>query len=111
MEALTILGSVGGCGLIAALVWFFISRSGGKSDVLEAVTKLKQKLGLAEIDKIETNQNKIKIEIEIKEDLSEAAKTKISKIQENAVTEINNVLKENNISKIHTTVVADWENL
>ena len=100
-----------GCGGLAAIVYFITSRSGGKSKIMEAVHKITQKIGQEKIDEIEEKQNKIKTEIEIKENVAEDVKTKIEKIQENAANEINEVLKENNISRIHTIVDSEWEDL
>ncbi|KKL53897.1 hypothetical protein LCGC14_2270820 [marine sediment metagenome] len=78
---------------------------------MEAVHNFTQKLGQEKIDKIESKQNTIKTEITIKEDIAEATKIKITKIQETAAAEINEVLKEDNIGRIHTVIDNEWENL
>ena len=112
MSALgTILLISGGCGAAALLATWFTSRSGGKSNVMEAVHNITQKLGMEKIGKIEGKQNVIKTNIEVKEDIAEATKIKITKIQENAAAEINDVLKEDNITKIHTVIDTEWEDL
>jgi len=112
MEPLTtVLTIFGGIGLVGAVSYWFTSRSGGKSNITEAVHKITQKLGQEKIDKIESKQNTIKTEITVKEDIAEATKIKITKIQETAAAEINEVLKEDNIGRIHTVIDNEWENL
>jgi len=100
-----------GCGIAAALGWFLTSRSGNKSNIMEAVHKITQKIGQEKIGKLEASQNKLKTEIEIKENVAEETRIKIGKIQENAAAEINEVLKENNITKIHTVIDSEWGDL
>lgn len=107
----TIFILFGGIGAVAFIANWFTSRSGGKSDIMEAVHKITQKIGQEKIDKIEGDQNKIKTEITIKEDIAEATKIKITKIQETAAAEINGVLKEDNIGRIHIIIDNEWENL
>ena len=107
----TIALGFAGFGGLAAIAWFITSRSGGKSKIMEAVHKLTQKIGQEKVDEIEVNQNKVKMEIEIKEEVAEEVKTKINKIQEDAANEINEVLKENNNHSIHTTIDSEWEKL
>ncbi len=104
----TILLISGGCGVVALLANWFTSRSGGKRNVMEAVHKITQKLGIEKIGKIESKQNIIKTNIEVNESIAEATKIKISAIQENAAAEINAVLKADNISKIHTVIDTEW---
>ncbi|KKL04771.1 hypothetical protein LCGC14_2612750 [marine sediment metagenome] len=107
----TILLISGGIGAVAFIANWFTSRSGEKSNIMEAVHNFTQKLGQEKIDKIEGKQNKIKTEITIKEDIAEATKIKITKIQETAAAEITEVLKEDNIGRIHTIIDNEWENL
>ncbi len=104
----TILLISGGIGVVAFIANWFTSRSGGKSNVMEAVHKITQKLGVEKIGKIEGKQNIIKTNIEVNESIAEATKIKISAIQENAAAEINAVLKADNISKIHTVIDTEW---
>lgn len=112
MSALgTIFILFGGIGAVAFIANWFTSRGGEKSNIMEAVHNFTQKLGQEKIDKIEGKQNTIKTEITIKEDLAEATKIKITKIQETAAAEINEVLKEDNIERIHTIIDNEWENL
>ncbi len=107
----TILLISGGIGAVAFIANWFTSRSGNKSGIMEAVHKITQKLGQEKIEKIEGKQNKIKTEITIKENLAEATKIRITKIQETAAAEITAVLKEDNIGRIHTIIDNEWENL
>ncbi len=107
----TIFILFGGIGAVAFIANWFTSRGGAKSNIMEAVHKITQKLGVEKIGKIESKQNIIKTEITIKENIAEATKTKITKIQETAAAEINEVLKEDNIRRIHTVIDNEWENL
>jgi len=107
----TIALGFGGCGILAAIMYFLTSRSGSKSNIMNAVHKITQKIGQEKISEAEEKKSKIKTEIEIKEEVAEEVKTKINKIQEDAANEINEVLKENNIHNIHTTIDSDWEAL
>ncbi len=112
MEPLTtVLTIFGGIGLVGALSYWFTSRSGNKSGIMEAVHKLTQKLGQERIEKIEGKQNTIKTNIEVNESIAEATKIKITKIQETAAAEINEILKADNITKIHTVIDTEWEDL
>jgi len=107
----TILILFGGCGVIAFIANWFTSRGGNKSNIMNAVHKLTQKIGMDKVDKLEANQNVLKTEIEIKESVAEETRIKIGKIQENAAAEINEVLKEDNITKIHTVIDSEWGDL
>ena len=100
-----------GCGGLAAIAWFLTSRSGSKSGIMAAVHKVTQKINQEKIGELQEKQNKVKMEIEIKEEVAEEVKVKIDKIKNDAAEEINQVLKENNISRIHTIVDSEWENL
>ncbi len=112
MSALgTILLISGGIGGVAFIANWFTSRSGNKSGIMEAVHKITQKLGMEKIQKIEGKQNTIKTSIEVNESIAEATKIKITAIQENAAAEINAVLKADNISKIHTVIDTEWEDI
>jgi hypothetical protein len=104
----TVLMIFGGCGAVALISNWFVSRSGEKSNLMQSVHNFTQKLGQGKVDKIEASQNTIKTEIEVKEDVAEATKIKITKIQENAAAEINEVLKADNITKIHTVIDTEW---
>jgi len=105
-----VLGFVG-MGGIAAIVYFLTSRSGGKSNIMEAVHSITQKIGQEKIKEEEDKKHKITTEIEIKEEVAEEVKVKINKIQEEAASKINEVLKENNISRIHTIIDSEWGDL
>ncbi|KKM86039.1 hypothetical protein LCGC14_1283030 [marine sediment metagenome] len=107
----TILLISGGCGVAALIANWFTSRSGNKSNIIEAVHKITQKLGKEKVEKIEGKQNTIKTEIEVNESIAEATKIKITKIQETAAAEINEILKADNITKIHTVIDTEWEDL
>ena len=60
-----------GCGGLAAIVYFITSRSGGKSKIMEAVHKVTQKIGQEKLDKLEEKKNKVKMEVEIKEEVAD----------------------------------------
>jgi carbonic anhydrase len=107
----TIMLGFGGCGAVAAIAWFLTSRSGGKSKITEVVNSITQRIGHEKIQEEEDKKHKLTTEIEIKEEVAEEVKTKINKIQEDAANEINEVLKENNISRIHTVIDSEWEDL
>jgi len=107
----TIALGFAGCGGLAALAWFVTSKMGSKGNIMEAVHSVTQKIGQEKISDLQEKQNKVKMEINIKEDVAEEVKVKIDKIKNDAAEEINQVLKENNISRIHTIVDSEWEDL
>lgn len=109
MPALTTIVLIsGGIGAAAFIANWFTSRSGSKSGIMETLHNFTQKLGQEKIQKIEGKQNTIKTNIEVNESIAEATKIKITAIQENAAAEINAILKEDNITKIHTVIDTEW---
>ncbi len=109
MESLlTILVGFGGIGLVGAIAYFITSRSGSKSGIMGTIHKITQKIGQEKIEKIEANQNKIKTEITINENLIDETKVKITEIQNQAAAEIAEVLKKDNVSNIHSVIENEW---
>jgi len=100
-----------GCGGLAAITYFLTSRGGKKSDIINAVHEITQKIGQEKIEKIVELQKPIEVTIKEKEKISEETKTKIKNIQEKASTEIKEILKETNVKKIHMVIEEEWEDL
>lgn len=85
-----------GCGGLAGLAFLFmnIMGKGKKSDILNAVHKVKQENKLREIKKIDKKQNAIRVEIKKNEQVAENTKKRVKRIQEAAAAKINEVLSE-----------------
>ena len=104
-----------GCGGIAAAVYFilpWISKMlGGDRNIEEAIHKITQKIGQENIDEIEKKESIIKVTIDKKDELAKESIEKIKTIQKKAEEEIQEILKENKISKIHSEIDKDWNDL
>jgi len=81
-----------GCGGLATLAWFITSKIGEKSDIHKIVHKVKQKIGLDNIKKIENKQKPILKQIKESEKLTKETKEKIKDIKKEANKEIVKIL-------------------
>ena len=91
---MNILYIIAGAGCLGGLFFYLKQFIGNKSNILDAVHKVKQNLKIDEIKKIDKKQNVVKIEIKKGEKVSEETKTKIKEIQKKAVNDIKEVLSE-----------------
>ena len=110
MDIIIVLLGFVGCGAIASAIYFFFSRD-GKSKILKKVHDTMQKIGKDKLTGIVKSQNEVKISITAKEKISKESVNKIKDIQKKAVEDIENVLKEENIGRIHEEINNDWEEL
>lgn len=105
------LGFVG-CGSIAAIAYFFLSKSvGTKTSITKAIHDLIQKKVVERVKKVEGDQILIKVGIDQKEELAEESKKKIKDIQKKAAEEIYGILKEDDVVKIHKEIEEEWKEL
>jgi len=93
-EILTVLIGFIGCGGLAAIAYFVSSYFGNKSNILEAVHKIKQKIGVDKIKELEEKEKVIVSVIKDKEIISEETKEKIEVIKEKANEDIKIILAE-----------------
>ena len=105
----TILFGFGGCAFLG-LIGFFLT-SGKGSAILNSVHQVIQDKFKKNIDKVESQQVVIKSNISNKEQIDIETKEKIKEIQKKASVEIQEVLKEKNLSKIAEEIDKEWENI
>jgi len=82
-----------------------------KTSILNALHKFKSKQMQGNLDVIESKQNTIKVKLTKDTNISEQTKDKIKVIQKKAAKDIEEILKEENISKIHQEVDKEWQNI
>lgn len=101
-----------GCGGLALIVTFFMKwQRGDKSGILEEVHKVKQKFEIDKIKDVVKEQEVLSVNIKEKESLSKESVEKIKDIQKKAAKEVEEILKDDNIKRIHDQIDSDWEDL
>ena len=109
MSSLAIIISVlGGLGIGYGL---FKGFSGSGSKVLSKLHEAFQKKKVEEVKEIEKKQNVVKTVITTKENIAKDSQKKIKDIQKKAADEIEEVLKEEDVSNIHKSITNDWEEI
>ena len=99
-------------GVLAGLgVGLAVFKTGSGSSILKKIHEIFQKQKVDEIVNIEGKQNVVRTEIATKEKITKDSQKKIRDIQEKAASEIEEVLKEENVSNIHKTITSDWEDI
>jgi len=98
-----------GCGGIAGIAYYATTQFRKKPG--EVIKDLGQKRKQEEIEKTTKKQQVIAKQIEIAEQASEESKQKVDKILKKAATEVNQILKEDNIAKIDQVIEEEWEDL
>jgi len=111
MEFTSIVGLLAGCGVLAAIAYWWSSKSDKKGDIRNAVGAIFKKKTEAQIRDAEEKQKVVVAEIEKSEKLSEESKTKIKEIQKKAAKEIGVILKEESIAKIDEDIDKSWDDL
>lgn len=103
---------LGGVALFGGL-WLLIQKltSGKSSDKTNVVHKIKQAVTQKKIETVTKEQEIITKQLKQAEQASEESKEKIKTIVRKAAVEMNNVLKQDVISKIDDNIDADWEKL
>jgi hypothetical protein len=110
----TILMGLGGVGIIGVLAIFLPKLLGRskKSKILDQFKKdEKQKRLQDEVKVISKEQKVIAAQIEASEHASEETKVKIKKKLQKAAIEIQETLKEDNLSAIDSQIDEDWEGM
>jgi uncharacterized protein YfkK (UPF0435 family) len=108
---LIVLGSIVGCGLLAAFGMWLTGRGDKKSDLLNLLHKKSQEEGVKKLEEIEEKQKIVAVNIKEKEELSKEAREKIKKIQIKAAEEITITLQEDSLKKIQDEIDEDWGDL
>lgn len=111
MSAKLVVYSVLGCGGLAALAVLWTRWSGGKGKIRDILHSITQKASMEKIDALEKEQSGIEIKIRAKEKVAEDSKKRIEEIQKKAANDIEEILKENKVSKIHKRIDTEWEDL
>ena len=109
--ALIILGSIAGCGLLAALSMWITGTGDKKSNILKALHEAVQDKGKEKVEEITKKEKVVEVNIREKEKLATESRNKIKNIQKKAVEEIEEVLKEDNLKKIQDEIDEDWDDL
>jgi hypothetical protein len=109
MAASNILWAIGAGGAIA-VIGFFIT-SGKSSSMLKTITDLFSKKQQEKIDAIEDHQKTVEVNIKEKEKLAVESRKKIVDIQKKATKEIEDIVKEDNLGKLHQEIDEEWDNL
>lgn len=110
----TILYALGGVGVVGALALFLpkIFGRSKKGKILEEFKKdQKQKKLQEQVDNITKEQKIIASQIKASEHASEETKEKIKKKLQKAAVEIQETLKEDNLSSIDEQIDEDWKDL
>lgn len=105
----TILLGFGGCATLG-LIGFLLT-SGKGSEILSRVHNTIQNKYKKKIDDIESQQVLVESGISDKEQIDVETKEKIKDIQKKASVEIQEVLKEKNLSRITEEIDNEWENI
>jgi len=100
-----------GCGGLATIAYLWTQWSGGEGKIRDILHNIVQKVSRAKIEALEAKQTGIEIKIRASEKISEESKRNIERIQQDAIKDIEEILKENNISKIHKVVDTEWQDL
>lgn len=100
-----------GCGGLAGAAFLWTMFSNKKSNILQSIYKGAKNILQKKVEQIEETQGRLKIQIDNKEDLSQKSKEKIAKIVKKSSTDIQNILREDNIQKIEEEVDREWSNL
>jgi len=100
-----------GCGGLAGMAYLWTQWSGGEGKIRDIIHSITQKLSKTKIDDLEAKQTGIEIKIRASEKITEASKRNIERIQRDAIEDIEEILKENDISKIHKVVDTEWQDL
>ena len=108
---MTVLMGIAGCGGIAGIAFLISTFLSKKGDIADSLHGLVQGKGIQNLANIEEEQGLLVKKIEDQEMISIKAQEKIKKIQEKASVEIEQVLKSEDISKIHDSINDDWEDL
>lgn len=103
-----ILALIAGGGIIG---YFVLGRGSGKLDFMSKIKDIFQKKKQEEIKRIEEKQNRVMMDIEVKEKVSKQAKERIDKTIKDASEEIEKIQKEENIGKIHKEIISDWSDI
>ena len=111
MSVKSVLYGFLGCGGLAALGIIWTQVSGRKGKIRDILHKITQKASMEKIDVLEKEQSGIEIKIRAKEKVAKESKKRIERIQEKAAEDIEKILKENKISKIHRRIDTQWEDL
>jgi hypothetical protein len=107
MAASNILWAIGAGGIIA-IFGFFIT-SGKGSDILKGLTNLFQKKQQEKIDAIEEHQKTVEVNIKEKEKLAVESRKRIVDIQKKATKEIEDIINEENLGKLHQEIEEEWD--
>ena len=99
-KVITVAIGFAGCGTLAAIAYFISSHFANKSNILEAVHKVTQKIGINKVKEIEKKEEVLAKKIKVYEDLSEDSKKKIKVIKKKANVEINEILLKENFEEL-----------
>lgn len=105
------LGSVGVFGLIYFIVNKFFSGSGSKKEFIESMMNKKIKEKREEIKNISKKEEIIVKQIRESEKQSEEVKKKIDEKFKQTAKEVEQILKENDLSKIDEQIDKEWDDL
>jgi len=105
------IGILAGCGILAAIAFWWSSRSDKSSDIRKAAHKITHTISKKKIEEVEEKEKIVVAEIDKKEKISSESKKKIKDIQKKAAKEISSILKEESIAKIDEEIDRTWDDL
>jgi len=107
-EILTVLIGFIGCGGLAAIAYFISSHFANKSNILEAVHQVRQKIGIKKVKEIEEKEKVIVSVLREHEALSEESKEKIEVIKDEANEEIKKIIYKENFVELEKEEDELW---
>jgi len=111
MAVKTVIFGFLGCGGLATIAYLFMRGTNKKSDIINSVHKITQKIGMKKIDEIEKKQNIISSNIEESEEFSKETREKVKEIKREASKEILKTLSRDEIKTIDEGIDEKWDDI